>query len=96
MATYTSGAGSSISGVSHSEPQGSSSLERYVYGVLARLEKEENSLARVLERTDRVSITANLSNETAAIDLLLNVVVAIGMDRIITYTATNYTIFLKM
>jgi hypothetical protein len=65
-------------------------LERYVYGVLARLEKEENSLARVPERTDRVSITANLSNETAAIDLLLNVVVAIGMDGIITYTATNY------
>jgi len=90
MAPYTAGAGSSISGVSHSEPQGSSSWERYVYGVLARLEKEENSLAKVPQRTDRISITANLSKETADIDLLLNVVAAIGTDGIITYTATNY------
>ena len=40
MVLYTSGAGSSVSGVSYSEPQGVPSLERYVYGVLALLEEE--------------------------------------------------------
>jgi hypothetical protein len=90
MALYSSGAGATVSGSSHSDPQGAASLERYVYGVLARLEKEENSLTRVPERTDRISITANFSNETAAIDLLLNVVAAIGVGGIITYTATHY------
>jgi len=90
MASYTSGSNGSVSGVSYSDPQGAASLERYVYGVLARLEKEENSLTRVPERTDRISITANFSNETAAIDLLLNVVAAIGVGGIITYTATHY------
>ena len=89
MALYNSGSGASISGVSHADPQGPASLERYVYGVLALLEKQENNLARVLGRTDRISITANLSNETAAIDLLLNVVAAIGVGSI-SYTATDY------
>lgn len=90
MASYTSGSGGSVSGVSYSDPQGAASLERYVYGVLARLEKEENSLIRVPQRSDRISITANSSNETAAIDLLLNVVAAIGVGGITTYTATHY------
>jgi hypothetical protein len=90
MAIYTSGAGGSVSGVSHADPQGAASLERYVYGILARLEKEENSLTRLPERTDRISISINLSTETAAIDLLLNVVAAIGTGGIITYTATHY------
>jgi hypothetical protein len=90
MALYTSGAGSSVSGVSHADPQGTASLERYVYGILARLEKEENSLTKVPERTDRISISINLSTEKADIDLLLNVVAAIGTGGIITYTATHY------
>ena len=90
MAPYNSGAGGSVSGVSHTDPQGAASLERYVYGILARLEKEENSLTRLPERTDRISISINLSTEVAAIDLLLNVVAAIGTGGIITYTATPY------
>jgi hypothetical protein len=90
MAIYTSGAGGSVSGVSHADPQGAASLERYVYGILARLEKEENSLTRLPERTDRISISINLSTEKADIDLLLNVVAAIGTGGIITYAATHY------
>ena len=90
MTAYTSGAGGSVSGVSHSDPQGAASLERYAYGILARLEEEENNLPRIAERTDRVSITVNLSTKSAAIDLLLNVTAAIGVGGIITYTATHY------
>jgi len=90
MAFYTSGAGGSVSGVSHADPQGTASLERYCYGVLSRLEKEENSLQKIPDRTDKISISANLSTETATIDLLLNVVAAIGMDGITTFTATHY------
>jgi len=90
MASYTSGSGGSISGVSYSDPQGAASLERAVYGKLALLEEEENNLQRVAERTDRVSITANLSTKTASIDLLLNVVVANVAGGATTYTATHY------
>lgn len=90
MAVYTSGSGGSVSGVSYADQQGATSLERFVYGLLARLEEEENNLPRIAERTDRISITANLSTKTAAIDLLLNVTAAIGAGGIITYTATHY------
>ena len=90
MALYTSGSGSSVSGVSYSDPEGSASLERYVYGVLARLEEEENNLTKASDRTDKITISANLSTKTAAIDLLLNVVAAVGEGGIITYTATHY------
>ena len=90
MADYTSGSGSSVSGVSYSDPEGAASLERYVYGVLTRLEEEENNLTKILDRTDRITISANLSTKTAAIDLLLNVVAAIGVGGSITYTATHY------
>jgi hypothetical protein len=89
MTLYTSGPGGSVSGISYSDPQGPASLERYVYGILALLEEEENNLTRISERTDRISITANLSTKTAAIDLLLNVVAANGTGGII-YTATHY------
>lgn len=89
MASHTPGFGGSVSGVSYADPQGPATLERYVYGILARLEEKENNLTRIPERTDRVSITVNLSSKTAAIDLLLNVVAAIGMGGII-YTATDY------
>jgi hypothetical protein len=90
MALYTSGAGGSVSGVSYADPEGPGSLERYAYGVLSRLEKEENSLSKIPERTDKISISANLSTETAAIELILNVVAAIGAGGIITYIATHY------
>jgi hypothetical protein len=90
MALYTSGAGGSVLGVSYADPEGSGSLERYAFGVLSRLEKEENSLSKIPERTDKISISANLSTETAAIELILNVVAAIGTGGIITYTATHY------
>jgi hypothetical protein len=92
MAPYTSGSGSSISGVSFSNPQGEATLERAVYGLLARLEKEENTLTKIPERTDRISISLNLSKETADIDLLLNVVAANGAGGITTYTASHYLI----
>ncbi len=90
MADYTSGSGSSVSGVSYSDPEGAASLERYVYGILARLEEEENNLTKISDRTDRIIISANLSTKTAAIDLLLNVVAEIGVGGSITYTATHY------
>jgi hypothetical protein len=92
MALYNPGSGSSISGVSYSDPQGAASLERAVYGILARLEEEENNLPKITERTDRIAITVNLSTKTAAIDLLLNVVPTIGVAGIAAYTATHYLI----
>jgi hypothetical protein len=90
MALYTPGSGGSVSGVSYSAPEGAASLERYVYGILARLEEEENNLQRIPERTDRITITANLSTKSAAIDLLLNVVAANAAGGSTTYTATHY------
>jgi len=92
MAPYTSGSGGSISGVSYSNPQGAASLERAVYGNLALLEEEENNLPRVAERTDRVSITVNLSTKIASIDLLLNVVAANAAGGATAYTATHYLV----
>jgi hypothetical protein len=90
MAPYTPGSGSSVSGVSYSNPQGAASLERYVWGLLALLEQEENNLVKIAQRTDRITVTARLSDKVASIDLLLNVVPAIGVGGIITYTATHY------
>jgi hypothetical protein len=90
MAVYNSGEGATVSGTSHSDPQGAASLERAVFGILARLEEEENNLPRVAQRTDKISISANLSEKTAAIDLLLNVVAANGAGGITTYTTTHY------
>ncbi len=90
MAPHTSRAGATVSGLSYTDPQGTASLERYVYGILGRLEKEENTLTKIPERTDRISISINLSTEKADIDLLLNVVPGIGTGGIITYTATHY------
>jgi len=90
MAPYTPGSDSSVSGVSYSDPGGAASLERAIYGRLALLEEEENNLTRVAERTDRITITVNLSTKTAAIDLLLNVVGANAAGGITTYTASHY------
>ena len=87
---YTPGAGATVTGTSHSDPQGAASLERAVFGMLARLEEEENNLTRIAQRTDKISISANLSDKTAEIDLLLNVVAANGAGGMTTYTASHY------
>src|SRR6476661_3549560 len=92
MANYTSGAGATVSGVSYSDPQGAASLERYAYGILARLESEENSLTRVIERTDRITINANLSTRIANIDLILNVTASNAADGSTRYMASHYLI----
>jgi hypothetical protein len=92
MAPYTPGSGGTVSGKAYSDPQGAASLERYVYGILALLEQEENSLTKVAERTDRITITANLSSKIAAIDLLLNVTAGNAAGGATTYTATHYLI----
>jgi hypothetical protein len=92
MALYTSGSGGSVSGVGYSDPPGAASLERYVYGILVLLEQEENSLTKVAERTDRITINANLSTKTAAIDLLLNVTASNAAGGATTETATHYLI----
>ncbi|MEG4109004.1 hypothetical protein [Microcoleus sp. S13_C5] len=90
MADHTSGAGASVSGTSHANPTGPASKERYVYGILGLLEQEENNLTRVAERTDRITITANLSTKTAAIDLLLNVTASNTAGGSTNYTASHY------
>jgi hypothetical protein len=90
MANHLFGAGASILGTRHSDPQGPAAKERYVYGILGLLEQEENNLQKIPERTDKITIAVNLSMKTAAIDLLLNVVAANAAEGITTYTATPY------
>jgi len=90
MTTHVPGAGASVSGKSYSSPEGPASKERYVYGILALLEQEENNLTRIPERTDRVTITANLSTKTAAIDVLLNVIASNAATGSTNYTASHY------
>ncbi|WP_293341071.1 hypothetical protein [Microcoleus sp. CAWBG58] len=90
MTSHTSGQGATVTGVPYSAPNGSSSKERYVYGILARLEQEENTLARVSERTDRITITANLSTKIADIDLLINVQASTVASGVVQYTASHY------
>lgn len=90
MTEHTSGVGASVSGKSHANPEGPASKERYTYGILALLEQEENNLPRVAERTDRVTITANLSTKTAAIDLVLNVTASNTVGGNTSYTASHY------
>ncbi|MEG5048655.1 hypothetical protein [Microcoleus sp. B4-C1] len=90
MAIHLPGASASVSGKSYSDPQGPASKERYVYGILGLLEQEEDNLVRIAERTDRVTITANLSTKTAAIDLLLNVVATNAANGSTNYTASHY------
>jgi len=90
MAAHTSGAGASISGKSHADPQGDAAKERWVFGILGALEQEENLLTRIPERTDRITINANLSTATASIDVVLNVVATKGANGSIIYTANHY------
>jgi len=92
MAPHTPGSGSSVSGVSYSDPQGPASKERWVYGILALLEQEENGLPRVTERTDRIKITANLSTKIASIDLLLDVVASNATDGSTRYSTNHYLV----
>lgn len=90
MANHLPGASASVSGKSYSDPDGPASKERYVYGILGLLEQEENNLTRVAERTDRITITANLSTKTAAVDVILNVVATNAANGSTNYTASHY------
>jgi hypothetical protein len=91
MAPHTSGASASVSGKSYAEPQGSATKERWAFGIMALLEQEEYLLARVPERTDRITINVNTSTQKADVDLLLNVTPASNaVDGSIIYTASHY------
>jgi len=90
MAPYNSGSGGSVSGTSYADPQGAASLEWYTWGVLNLLEQEENNLPKVPGRTDKITISVNLSTKTASMELLLNVVAANAAEGATTYTATHY------
>lgn len=92
MANHLAGIGATVSGVSHAAPEGPASKEKYVYGILANLEREENTLAKLPNRTDRITITLNLSTNIANIDLLLNVVAANAVGGGTSYTASHYLI----
>ena len=92
MAAHTSGAGASVSGKSYAEPQGVATKERYTWGILALLEYEENNLAKVPERTDRITISADFSKKTANIDLLLNVVASTTTEGNVVFVTTDYLI----
>ncbi|WP_293158291.1 MULTISPECIES: hypothetical protein [unclassified Microcoleus] len=93
MAPHTSGAGATVSGTSYSAPTGPASKERYVYGILGLLEQEENRLSRVaVDRTDKISITANLSTKKANIDLLINTTASNTANGVSQYAATHYLV----
>ncbi|MEG4323641.1 MULTISPECIES: hypothetical protein [unclassified Microcoleus] len=88
MAAHTSGIGATVTGVS--QAGGSASKERYVYGLLAQLEKEENDLSRSAKRTDSVTITVNLSTKVATVSLLINCQAATVATGQVTQIATHY------
>lgn len=90
MANHTSGAGASVTGISYVEPGGSATKERWVLGILGALEQEENNLSRIAERTDKITITANLSTKMVNVDLLLNVIAEIKPGGDIQYKANHY------
>jgi hypothetical protein len=90
MANHLAGIGAIVSGNSYTAPDGPASKERWVYGILAQLEREENILPRVGERTDKITITANLSEKIANVDLLLNVVGTNSPGGATSYTASHY------
>ncbi|MEG3955246.1 hypothetical protein [Microcoleus sp. herbarium2] len=92
MATHTPGEGASVSGASYLNPSGEKSKERYVWGILALLESEENSLAKVPERTDKITISVDLSTRVANIDLLLNVVASSTAGGGVIFNATHYLV----
>ena len=92
MAPHTSGAGATVLGTSYANPSGAASLEKYVFGILASLENEENTLEKVTERTDRITISADLSKRIASIDLLLNVVASTTAEGNVAFTASHYLV----
>ena len=92
MALRTSGSGASVNGTSYANPSGAASMERYVFGILASLEDEENRLERIPERTDRVTISVELSRRLANIDLLLNVMTSTTTEGNAVFTATHYLV----
>jgi hypothetical protein len=93
MALHYSGSGASVNGTSYANPSGEASKERYTFGILASLEDEENRLERITERTDRVTISVELSRKLANIDLLLNVVASTTTEgNIVFAAATHYLV----
>jgi len=90
MASHTSGTGATVTGVSQAVPGGPASKERYVYGLLAKLEQEENDLIRVANRTDAVSMSVNLSTKVATVSLLINCQVAVAATGQVAATAAHY------
>jgi hypothetical protein len=88
MTAHTPGTGATVTGVS--QAGGAASKERYVYGLLAALEKEENDLTRVVGRTDSITITVNLSTKVATVSLVLNTQAAAAANGEVTQTATHY------
>jgi hypothetical protein len=90
MALHTSGSGASVNGTSYANPSGEASKERYTFGILASLEDEENRLERIPERTDRVTISVELSRKLANIDLLLNVAPATTTEGNVIFAATTH------
>jgi len=90
MAAHTAGTGATVTGISQAAPTGPASKERYVYGLLAKLEQEENLLAKVTGRTDSIGITVNLSTRVATVSLILNCQAAVAATGQITETATHY------
>jgi len=91
MSNHIPGIGATVSGKSYAAPDGPASKEKWAWGVLAQLEREENILSRVPgDRTDRITITADLSEKIATVDLLLNVVAANAPGGGTTYTASHY------
>src|SRR4028119_514651 len=93
MAVHIPGSGASVNGTSYANPSGEASKERYTFGILASLEDEENRLERITERTDRVTISVELSRKLATIDLLLDVVASTTTEgNIVFAAATHYLV----
>jgi len=94
MTNHVSGIGAIVSEVSYAAPDGPPSKEIWAFGIFAQLEREENILSRIGgDRTDRITITANLSSKVASIDLLLNATAAVATPGgSISYTVSHYLV----
>lgn len=92
MALHTSGSGASVNGTSYANPSGAATKERYTFGILASLEDEENRLERIPERTDRITISVELSRRLANIDILLNVMASTTTEGNVVFAAAHYLV----
>jgi len=92
MAPHTFGVGATVLGTSHVNPSGAASKEKYVFGVLAALEKEEFSLDRLPDRTDKITINIDLSKQIANIDLLLNTAASTTVEGKTVFTVLHYLV----